>query len=35
MLVGADNWSVEVAPNPDPQASQPIHQIMLPVHGVH
>jgi kynurenine formamidase len=35
MLVGADNWSVEVAPNADPQASQPIHQIMLPVHGVH
>jgi kynurenine formamidase len=35
MLIGADNWSVEVVPNPDQQASQPIHQIMLPVHGVH
>ena len=35
MLIGADNWSVEVVPNPDPQASQPVHQIMLPVHGVH
>jgi kynurenine formamidase len=35
MLVGADNWSVEVVPNPDPQASQPVHQIMLPVNGVH
>ncbi len=35
MLIGADNWSVEVVPNPDPQASQPVHQIMLPVHGIH
>jgi kynurenine formamidase len=35
MLVGSDNWSVEVVPNPDPQANQPVHQIMLPVHGVH
>ena len=35
MLVGSDNWSVEVAPNPDLQANQPVHQIMLPVHGVH
>jgi kynurenine formamidase len=35
MLVGADNWSVEVSPNPDPQANQPVHQIMLPVYGVH
>ena len=35
MLVGSDNWSVEVVPNPDPQASQPVHQIMLPVHGIH
>lgn len=35
MLIGADNWSVEVVPSPDPQASQPVHQIMLPVHGVH
>ena len=35
MLVGADNWSVEVAPNPDPQTNQPVHQIMLPIYGVH
>jgi kynurenine formamidase len=35
MLVGADNWSVEVVPNPDPGANQPVHQIMLPVYGVH
>ena len=35
MLVGADNWSVEVSPNPDPQVNSPVHQIMLAVHGVH
>src|SRR5688572_15323441 len=35
MLVGADNWSVEVMPGPDPQVSQPVHQLMLPVYGVH
>ena len=35
MLVGADNWSVEVAPNPDPKLNLPGHQIMLPISGVH
>jgi kynurenine formamidase len=35
MLVGSDNWPVEVAPNPDPQLSLPVHQIMLAVHGIH
>jgi kynurenine formamidase len=35
MLVGADNTSVEVNPNPDPKVSQPIHQIMLAVYGIH
>src|SRR6266850_2401349 len=35
MLVGADNWPVEVAPNPDPQLSLPVHQIMLAVNGIH
>jgi kynurenine formamidase len=35
MLIGSDNWSVEVVPNPDKQASQPVHQIMLPVYGIH
>ena len=31
MLVGADNWPVEVGPNPDPQLSLPVHQFMLVV----
>jgi kynurenine formamidase len=35
MLVGADNGPVEVVPNSDAQLNQPVHQIMLVVHGVH
>jgi kynurenine formamidase len=35
MLLGADNWPVEVAPNPDKQISLPVHQIALVVNGVH
>jgi kynurenine formamidase len=35
ILVGADNWPVEVAPNPDSQLSLPGHQIFLVVHGIH
>ena len=36
MLMGADNWPVEVAPSRTmPGASLPVHQIALVVHGVH
>ncbi len=35
MLVGADNASVEVSPNPDPNLSLPVHQIFLVVNGIH
>jgi len=35
MLVGADTPPVEVSPNPDPQISLPVHQIMLVVNGIH
>ena len=35
MLIGADNWPVEVAPNPDKQLSLPVHQIALVVNGIH
>ena len=35
MLLGADNQPIEVSPNPDPQVSLPIHQMMLVVHGIH
>ena len=35
LLVGSDNWPVEVMPNPDRELSLPVHQIFLVVHGVH
>ncbi len=35
MIVGADNVGVEVTPNPDPDLSNPVHQIMLVVNGIH
>jgi len=35
VLIGSDNWPVEVAPNPDRNANLPVHQIALAVHGVH
>jgi kynurenine formamidase len=35
MLLGSDNWPVEVSPNPDSQLSLPVHQIALVVNGVH
>jgi kynurenine formamidase len=35
MLIGADNWPVEVAPNPDPKLSLPVHQVTLVVNGIH
>jgi kynurenine formamidase len=35
MIVGADNPSVEVSPNPDKSISLPVHQILLVVNGVH
>jgi len=35
MLIGSDNWPVEVAPNPDPKLSLPVHQVTLVVNGIH
>ena len=35
ILVGSDTAPVEISPNPDPQLSLPVHQIMLVVHGIH
>ena len=35
MMLGADNQPIEVSPNPDPEVSLPIHQMMLVVHGIH
>jgi kynurenine formamidase len=35
MLVGADNAPINVTPDTDPQLSNPVHQIMLVVNGIH
>jgi len=35
MLVGADNAPVNVTPSPDPALSNPTHQIMLVINGIH
>jgi kynurenine formamidase len=35
ILVGADNTGINVTPNPDPKVSNPVHQIMLVVNGIH
>lgn len=35
MLLGSDNWPVEVSPNPDANLSLPVHQITLVVNGLH
>jgi kynurenine formamidase len=34
MLMGADNFPVEVAPNPDKTLNLPVHQIALAVNGI-
>ncbi len=34
MLLGSDNFPVEVAPNPDKNLSLPVHQIALAVNGI-
>jgi kynurenine formamidase len=34
MLIGADTFGVEVAPNPDKKLSLPVHQIALVVNGI-
>jgi kynurenine formamidase len=35
MLLGSDNWPVEIAPNPDPDLSLPVHQLALVAKGIH
>jgi kynurenine formamidase len=34
MLVGSDNWGIEVRPNPNKDLVFPVHQIFIPTHGV-
>ena len=35
MLLGADNFAVEVFPNPDPRVYVPVHQLAITTSGVH
>jgi len=34
-MIAADNWAVEVLPNPDADLSYPVHQLSLTKHGVY
>jgi kynurenine formamidase len=35
VVVGADNWGVEVMPNPDASLSAPVHQLLLARNGIY
>jgi kynurenine formamidase len=35
VLVGADTWSMEVVPNPNPDLQFPVHQLLLPRNGIY
>ena len=35
VLVGSDNWGVEVMPNPDADLSAPVHQLFLARNGIY
>jgi kynurenine formamidase len=35
VLCGADNWAIEVVPNPNPRLSFPVHQDFIPRNGIY
>ncbi len=35
VLVGADTWSVEVVPNPNPDLQFPVHQLLIARNGIY
>ncbi len=35
VLVGADTWSMEVVPNPNPDLQFPVHQLLIPRNGIY
>jgi len=35
VVVGSDNWGVEAFPNPDPNLSAPVHQLLLARNGIY
>jgi kynurenine formamidase len=34
MLVGSDNWGIEVRPNPNKDLAFPVHQVFITTHGI-
>jgi len=34
-MVGADTWSAEVVPNPNPALAFPVHQLLIPRNGIY
>jgi kynurenine formamidase len=35
VVVGSDNWGVEAFPNPDPNVTAPVHQLLLAKNGIY
>jgi kynurenine formamidase len=35
VLLGADTWSMEVVPNPNPDLQFPVHQLLIPRNGIY
>jgi kynurenine formamidase len=35
VVVGADTWSMEVVPNPNPDLQFPVHQLLIPRNGIY
>jgi kynurenine formamidase len=35
IVVGADNWGVEVMPNPDASLGAPVHQLLITRNGIY
>jgi len=35
VMVGADNWGIEVSPNPDATLSAPVHQLLVTRNGIY
>ena len=34
-MIGADTWGLEVLPFEDPRKVFRVHQILIPIHGIH
>jgi kynurenine formamidase len=35
VMIGADTWSMEVVPNPNPDLQFPVHQLLIPRNGIY